>query len=239
MKSDDRKGADRVPPPAPWVESLLVHERVPPASPDLVRARLLARAAAAPRDPSAVPSVRADPGRVRRRFLAAAAGITLVAGVAAAFQMMRPASKLVPSSHPSGPPPRASRPADTDDAPAIAAPQESVAAAERAPGPRRRPSTAAQRDRGIDLGVGEIGFLDRAREADRRGSYTDVLAILDEHQRVHPAGRLSEEREVLRVKALAGLARSGEARRVAARFRQRYPRSVLLPKIDEILASLP
>jgi hypothetical protein len=235
MRGDDGKRADRAPPPAPWVEALLVHERVPPASPDLVRARLLARAAAAPRDPSAVPAGRADPGRGRRRFLAAAAGITLVAGAAAAFQMMRPASKLVPAAHPSGPPPRASRAPDPDDAPVIAARQGSAEAVERTPGPRRRSPIAGKHD----SGVGEIGFLDRAREADRRGSYTDVLAILDEHQRVHPAGRLSEEREVLRVKALAGLARSGEARRVAARFRQRYPRSVLLPKIDEILASLP
>jgi hypothetical protein len=72
-----------------------------------------------------------------------------------------------------------------------------------------------------------------------RGDYTDVLAILAEHERRYPAGRLSEEREVLRVKALVGLGRGGEARRAAASFRLHFPRSVLLRKIDEILASRP
>ncbi|HXJ20208.1 MAG TPA: hypothetical protein VMT03_08245 [Polyangia bacterium] len=230
------KGDDPTPPPAPWVEALLVHERIPPAQPDLVRARLLARADAAPRDPFAAPASRGGPARPWQRYAVAAAGITLVAGAAAAFQMMRPASRLALSAQPSGgPPPPASRPSDPDDGPAIAASPRAAEPAGSAPGPRRRSSMADRRE----LGVGEIELLERARAADLRGAYTDVLAVLAEHEHRHPAGRLSEERDVLRVKALAGLGRGAEARRAAARFRQRYPRSVLLPKIDEILASLP
>jgi hypothetical protein len=72
-----------------------------------------------------------------------------------------------------------------------------------------------------------------------RGDYPEVLAIVAEHERSHPGGRLSEEREVLRVRALVGLGRRSEARRAAAGFHRQFPQSVLLPKVDEILTSSP
>jgi hypothetical protein len=81
-------------------------------------------------------------------------------------------------------------------------------------------------------------LLVRARQADARQEYLSVLSVLAEHERRHPAGRLTEEREVLRVKALVGLGRGGEARKVAARFRRDFPRSVLLRKIEDMLVSL-
>jgi hypothetical protein len=81
--------------------------------------------------------------------------------------------------------------------------------------------------------------LTRARQSDTRGDYIDVLAVVAEHEHSYPAGRLSEEREVLRVKALVGLGRGDEARHAAAKFRRQFPRSVLLQTIDEMLASLP
>ena len=43
-----------------------------------------------------------------------------------------------------------------------------------------------------------------------------------------------EEREALHVKALAGLGRRDEARRAAAAFEDRFPRSVLLPAVRQI-----
>jgi hypothetical protein len=55
-----------------------------------------------------------------------------------------------------------------------------------------------------------------------------------EHARKFKDGRLSEEREALRVKALAGLGRSGEARRAANSFRARFPRSVLLSAVNKM-----
>jgi outer membrane protein assembly factor BamD (BamD/ComL family) len=81
--------------------------------------------------------------------------------------------------------------------------------------------------------------LSRARQADARRDYAEVLSVLSEHERTFPAGRLSEEREVLRVKALVGLGRTDQARRTAARFRRQFPKSVLLHKVDEMLASKP
>jgi hypothetical protein len=43
----------------------------------------------------------------------------------------------------------------------------------------------------------------------------------------------------LRVKALAGLGRTDEARRAARAFRARFPRSVLLPAVSQMPASEP
>jgi hypothetical protein len=85
----------------------------------------------------------------------------------------------------------------------------------------------------------EIKLLSRARRADARGDYPQVLLVLSEHERGFPAGRLSEEREVLRVKALVGLGRAEEARRAAARFRRQFPRSVLLHTVDAMLPLRP
>jgi outer membrane protein assembly factor BamD (BamD/ComL family) len=84
----------------------------------------------------------------------------------------------------------------------------------------------------------ELQLLSRARQSDAHGDYAEVLAMVVEHERRYPAGRLSEEREVLRVKALVGLGRSSEARHAATKFSRLFPRSVLLPKIEDMLASL-
>ena len=50
-------------------------------------------------------------------------------------------------------------------------------------------------------------------------------------------GRLAEEWEALRVKALAALGRTPEARRAAAAFQSRFPRSVLSPAVSRMPAS--
>ena len=102
--------------------------------------------------------------------------------------------------------------------------------------PSHRTAVAGKHDGGPEEG---IDLLIRARQSDALGDYAAVLAIVAEHERRHPAGRLSEEREVLRVKALVGLGRGGEARHAAASFRRQFPRSVLLQTIDEMLASMP
>ena len=109
------------------------------------------------------------------------------------------------------------------------------AASARASVPSRRTVPTGRHDDGPE----EIQLLNHARQSDARGDYASVLAIVTEHERSHPAGRLSEEREVLRVKALVGLGHGGDARHAAAKFRRQFPRSVLLQKIDDMLASLP
>jgi hypothetical protein len=239
MKADD---ANRTPPPlSPSTLALLSHEHVPPPQPEMVRARALARARAALREPSTT-TARAESTPTRRLLIAAAAGIILMAGVAAAFQVIRrpvppsPGPQASPSSRArSTVAPRAvpeSVSTDSREAspahPAVVAP----AAHASAPLPGRRPVLSGGR-------TDELRILTRARQSDARGDYFSVLALVAQHERAHPDGRLAEEREVLRVKALVGLGRGREARLAAARFRRQFPRSVLLPTIDDMLASLP
>ena len=115
--------------------------------------------------------------------------------------------------------------------PPLAEPQPSPAE----PAPEKK-STAAAAPRAVasvDPYTLELATLQRARTALSAGDFSTALAALSEHQRRFPAGRLVEEREALRVKALLGLGQSDEARRTAERFRARFPRSVLLPRIEE------
>ena len=78
----------------------------------------------------------------------------------------------------------------------------------------------------------ELRLLRQARAAVARGDFTDALSPINEHTRRFKNGRLVEEREALRVKALGGLGRTEEARRAAIAFRARFPRSVLLPAVS-------
>jgi hypothetical protein len=100
--------------------------------------------------------------------------------------------------------------------------------------PRRSPASDAN-----DAEALELGLLQRARGAVARGEFATALDTISEHQRRFPAGRLREEREALRIKALAGLGRNDEARRAAERFRERFPRSVLSGRIEETVRTRP
>ena len=77
----------------------------------------------------------------------------------------------------------------------------------------------------------ELKMLQPARAALARGDYTAALANLAEHQRRFPEGRLSEEREGLRVEALWGAGRTAEATSAAVAFRKRFPGSVLISRM--------
>lgn len=236
---------DTMPPPLPAaIEDLLASERVLVAEPEMVRARALARAREALRDsPEGARSrPRVALARGRRLVLAAAAGVAILAGSAAAFQMIRRPAPVPPTEAPQVPrlPAAVSSPAVPAPALApVAAParaQENVApASPKSEIPTHRPASAWKREGGLE----ELRLLDQARQSDARGDYATALAVVAEHERVFSAGRLSEEREVLRVKALVGLGRGNEARHAAARFHRQFPRSVLLHKIDDMLASLP
>ncbi len=245
MTTDD---TGRMPPPLHHsVDALLAHERALPAQPEMARARILARAREALRATAlATVSPRVVPFRVRRYLFASAAGVALLAGAAAAYQMVRrplsplPTGKRAPGilqEPPSGPP--------SVEPTAAPKPAREIALAATTPAVRVAPAKAAFSGRRTSLvarpdgGLRELALLTRARQSDARGDYASVLSVAAEHLRSYPTGRLSEEREVLRVKALVGLGRGGEARYVAAQFRHQFPRSVLLQKVDDMLASLP
>jgi len=197
------------------VEALLQHERVIIEKPEIVRARLMARARESLRfAESSFPKL-VRPSTLRPIWLAAAAGIALMASVAVAVQVYRGYES-----------PRTNPPVVTR-VPAAVEPQP-------APAPSLSQAPIWRASSRADV-VEELRFLDRARQADVRGDYAAVLTLASEHERRFPHGRLAEDREVLRIRAFVGLGRSGEARTTATKFRRQFPRSVLLPKIDALL----
>jgi hypothetical protein len=230
----------RTPPPLPSsIEGLLAHERDVVPTSEMVRARALARARESLRDEKVVMfAPRAALSRFRQVLFAAAASILLLVGVAAAYQMLR---QPEPSSASTVGASGAARPATPRAAVPVAIPEAVPQAVEPAAEPvSAKASVPGQRAvlaSKHHLAREELRLLDRARRADARGDYLGVLAIAAEHERSHPTGRLAEEREVLRVKALVGLGRGGEARQLVANFRRQFPRSVLRHKIEDMLAS--
>ena len=225
---------------SPSVEALVAHERVLPAQPEDVRARILSRAHAAtlagPPATEPLPVTRVGASQ----SLAAGTVAVAVAGIAAAIYLFggsapsAPVEKTPVAAKPPAitlPEPSSARASGSEPAPvapsARAQPVETPVASAR--------PTASRQEGGPE----EIQLLSDARKADARRDYASVLSILSEHERKFPGGRLSEEREVLRVKALVGLGRTDQARRTAARFRRQFPKSVLLHKVDEMLASKP
>jgi hypothetical protein len=85
-----------------------------------------------------------------------------------------------------------------------------------------------------DVARTELRLLRQARAAVAREDYAAALPPIAEHARRFKNGRLTEEREALRVKALAGVGRIDEAQRVADAFRTRFSTSVLLPVIANL-----
>jgi hypothetical protein len=84
----------------------------------------------------------------------------------------------------------------------------------------------------------ERELLDRARKALARGDTPDAERALDLHARRHPTGLLLEEREALAIKVLVDVGRTDEARRRAVKFRERYPRSLFGPSVDEAIGTI-
>ena len=220
-------------------ESLLAKERNFSEERAELRARVMARARAALRDLPAA-STRSFWQRRVPLLVAAALVLGFAAAAIAARQELRGAkdSPSVPppagAAHPAparGVEPRSPVAGPTNPPTASPFVPEQGAVA---PAPRR--SAAADAN---DADALELGLLQRARAAVAAGEFSAALQSIAEHQRRFPAGRLREEREALRIKALAGLGRDDEARRAAERFRERFPRSVLSSRIEETVRPNP
>jgi hypothetical protein len=78
----------------------------------------------------------------------------------------------------------------------------------------------------------EMRLLRRAQGAYAHQDFSTALTVLAEHGRRFPRGHLAEEREALRVRSLLGSGRAADAHRAAAAFTARFPRSVLLPRLE-------
>jgi hypothetical protein len=226
------------PPLSPEVDALLDRERVVPPLPSRVRARAVTRAQAAliagrvssPLELGAAP-------RTRWRVATALACAASVAAAAAAYEIgahrrsLAGSSLPTPATHvvsPAVPLPSPAAPT----APSTAAPPETIDAA---PTPSSAAATtSATRALRDAPGPEELRLLGLARAAVARHDFAAALVPIGEHARRFKDGRLAEEREALRVKALSGLGRTGEARRAANAFEARFPRSVLLPAVSHM-----
>jgi hypothetical protein len=208
------------------VYALLEHERRLVTLPTAARTRAMARARAALANPAVAPAPPAPAtSRARSprlsRWLAAACVAFLAgaaSGVAAYEAGLR--ARVVPTAIVEAPQPslstggRAAPRAATLEPPAPLAPP-----APRAPSP-------------ADAARAELRLLTQARAAVLHEDYAAALPPLAEHARRFRHGRLAEEREALRVKALAGLGRDREAERAAAAFEARFPRSPLVSAVN-------
>jgi len=194
--------------------------------PDVVRIRLLARARAHVQATSGTvlvpsPVLLGSPWRGRRLAFAAAALLAFsTAGAAAALYVRGSrAPQAIPAPQP---------------APMIHAPSLAVVAA---PIPAPAPATAPERTRRPlspqESYAAELSLLQRAHAQYNARAFRGALALLTEHARQFPGGRLAEEREALRVRSLEAAGREPEARRALAAFGKRFPRSALLPRLRE------
>ena len=77
----------------------------------------------------------------------------------------------------------------------------------------------------------ELELISRAQLALASEEFGSALTALAAHARRYPRGWLAEEREALRVQALASAGRTSESLRAAAAFGKRFPRSVLLQRL--------
>jgi hypothetical protein len=240
-----------LPPLGPDIEALLEFERVIPPQPDELRSRAFARARASLALTGLPPVPRAP--RFFSPQLLMAAGLALVVLGAAGAALY----KLVAQSRHVSPPTSAEvAPVPVPAAPQAAPAQATETPGESATGPgepvaNSAPSLSPVHERGArpksvarntldmgDFGV-ELRLLQRARESMAKGQFAEALAPIADHERRFPTGRLVEEREALRVRALSGLGRTQESKRAAADFRTRFPRSVLLSRMNDPSGSGP
>ena len=199
-------------------------------APDVVRARLLARARAhvAAARASSIPTATPWAGstwRGRRIAVAAAALLAFTtAGAAAALY-----------SRATRPPEIVPLPTPSPKVPAVRAAAPEPLAAE--PTPQLVPTSRPQHPHRLlspqESYAAELYLLQQAQSDYAGQDFLDALVLVAEHARRFPKGRLAEEREALRVRSLAGAGRGDEASRALVAFARRFPRSVLLPRLRE------
>ena len=114
-----------------------------------------------------------------------------------------------------------------EPAPAPAPPKAPVRPSSKTPPPALPAPTA--------MVAGEAPLLDQALRALRAGNTADALRFTELHRREFPQGTLSQEREMLAIEALVKLERRGDARLRAAAFRQAWPTSSHLLRLDSLV----
>ncbi|HEY8944501.1 MAG TPA: hypothetical protein VIM73_09570 [Polyangiaceae bacterium] len=208
------------------------------------RHRALARARAALAKAGGVSVSYGWTQRARRAFLGAAPVCAFAALSFAAAQEWGPFASSAPPSDQVSPAnaPSTPRAPKASGAPVVEALTPSEESAPRAAEPSAKAVTPASKPRNatpVDSEALELRLLQRARSAIARGDHAAALTAVTEHQRRFPSGRFREECEALGIKALAGLGRGEHAQRAAEGFKARFPRSVLLPRVEESVRQRP
>ncbi|HSU42237.1 MAG TPA: hypothetical protein VLJ38_21800 [Polyangiaceae bacterium] len=219
------------------LQALFDSGREVPRQPEAVRARVLARARATAAAPMLQPApVPAHP-RLPRYVVAPAAAAALALGIVGAVYALsgRWSHPGVPGGAASvagGPSPVIT----ASSAAELPVPGRAGATSmvEAEPSVRTEPAQPrtrgpAERQAAYDA---ELRLMRSAHTAYAAHAFANALVLVGEHARRFPAGLLAEEREALRVRCLLGSGRTAEAQRAAAAFATRFPRSVLLQRIQ-------
>ena len=223
------------PPIRPDVRALLDAERVVPALLTSVRKRAITRARTALVADTLLPSAAVMAvSRTRWAIVLVAAVVTSTAAAVAAYEIG--ARHQSDALHEVA---RIERPSARTSPAGVGASTAATSAATVAITPSMSPVSTNRTPSPADTGPHELRLLREARAAVASEDFAAALVCIGEHERRFKAGRLVEEREALRVKALAGLGRTEQARRAALAFEGRFPRSVLLPAVSRMLASEP
>lgn len=199
--------------------------------PDAVRARVLARSFAYLSEEPASASVLFEEGSPRPsvsrpravRWLPVVASLAIAAGAIAVLRSRAPNVRL-----PVSPTMSVAPPAVVHERP-IAPRALGIVPKHRTPMPGTH--------RLLEDPLAEVKLLQRAQHAYASGDFSSTLVLVAEHARRFARGPLAEECEALGVKSLLSAGRSEDARRAGATFAARFPRSVLLPRIEEALDS--
>lgn len=183
---------------------------------------------------------------VSRGVLGAVAATTFVMGIATGWVASRTlerteASDVRASSSPAAttfdaPPPRPNV-ASIDEPPTspspVAPPISPASPSSVSPSAltsRVGPSSIA-----VDTSKEERALLDQARRAVNEGDGERALVLVETHAKNFPRGALAEERDVLRIQALAAVGQAERARTAVEAFRKKYPASPFLPAVESRL----
>jgi hypothetical protein len=219
-------------PLSPELEALLApHRTVLPLAPS-VEARAIARARAAKESPEHGAGRAA--GRPLWVFAAAASAVLALGAVAYAARAWRTPAVSPAASRVA---PVASSRVTASPRPAIAAVAPDTTAPATIPTPDASPRRRSVRKASVAMlppTNAELQLLRAARQDVTGGDFAGALAVIAEHVHRFRHGSLVEEREALRVKALAGLGRHEDAQRAAVEFHARFPHSVFLSTFERM-----
>lgn len=203
---------------------------IPEAMPDPQRSSASQPETAQVKGPSRVPGTRRASGARVGSTARSALRIPASLGTADSAR----AEDIAPASIPS--PASTSSSVSADVVTATARDDDESASPEQAADPRATSKVSTQPEREVDRlppRTSEASMLQRAQRF-TRDQPEEALRMLAEHARIYPNGLLAPEREVLAIQILRAQSRTSEANKRLAAFRERYPHSVYLERLERM-----